>query len=389
MRRIAVLTTSRADYGICRPLLKLLEASDEIELCLVVGGTHMCDRYGATIQDIRADGFEVAGTVDCLPRDDRPSSIVNAMGRAMLTCAETLCRIAPDMMVLVGDRFETHAVASAAVPLLIPLLHIHGGEVTEGAMDEAFRHAITKMSHLHCVSTPCHAERVLRMGEEPWRVNVTGAPGLDNVRLMDIPGSAELCSALELPPGQQPLIVTFHPVTLTHGDTEEHISNLLGALDVFDGPIVFTGPNADTESGTISRRITEFVKSHDNARYRVNIGTEMYLALMKHAAAMLGNSSSGIIESPTLGLPVVNVGTRQKGRLRAANVIDTGCDRAEIAAALLRALSSDFREGLAGLTNPYGDGRASERILEVIGKAPGGRKLTIKRFTDTCQSLAA
>lgn len=382
MRSIAVLTATRADYGICRPILHAIARSQDLALQLLAGDTHRAASCGSTIDEIRDDGFEIADTIETMPPGDSPAAIAEALGRAAISCARAFNRRRPDLLVLVGDRFETLAAAGAAAPFLLPILHVHGGELSEGAMDDAFRHAIVKLSHLHAVSTPEYARRVMQLGEEPWRVAVTGAPGLDNLRFVELLAPAALLASLDLPPAPAPLLVTYHPETLDFGQTGAHVDELLAALQDAGRPLVLCAPNTDTANGRVRDAIMAFARGRADARFVDSLGTRRYFSLMNGAAAMVGNSSSGIIEAASFGLPVVNVGNRQRGRTRSRNVIDTGCGRQAIREGLRRVLEPSFRAGLAGLVNPYGDGHAAERIVERLRTVRLGASLTTKCFVD-------
>jgi UDP-N-acetylglucosamine 2-epimerase (non-hydrolysing)/GDP/UDP-N,N'-diacetylbacillosamine 2-epimerase (hydrolysing) len=257
-----------------------------------------------------------------------------------------------------------HAAALAALPFRIPVAHIEGGDLTEGAIDDALRHCITKLSHLHFVSTQEYARRVTQLGEEPWRVIVSGAPSLDNLHSLKLLTADELERKYAISLRPPALLVTFHPVTLEYEHTHEQISELIAALKTFDLPIIITMPNADTSGRSITQAMREFAGSHPSTRFVENLGTRDYLSTMAHAGVMVGNSSSGIIEAPSLKLPVVNIGTRQRGRTRAANVIDVGYDRREIADGIKKALQPEFRQSLSNLVNPYGSGDAAAIIVE-------------------------
>ena len=285
-----------------------------------------------------------------------------------------------DMLLVLGDRFEMHSAVVAALPLKIPVAHIHGGELSEGAIDDALRHSITKMSHLHFVATETYRNRVIQMGEEPWRVVISGAPALDNLKTIELPTRAQLSKGYGLREEESFLLVTYHPVTLEHEQTEAQMTALLQALGELDMAVVFTYPNADTGNRAIIQLIGEYVASNSRARTFVNLGTRGYFSMMKHATAMVGNSSSGIIEAASFKLPVVNIGNRQRGRLRAANVIDVGYSRREIAAGIRQALAPDFRARLDDLVNPYGDGHAAERIVETLRAVELNDKLLLKHF---------
>jgi UDP-hydrolysing UDP-N-acetyl-D-glucosamine 2-epimerase len=283
---------------------------------------------------------------------------------------------------VLGDRFEVLAAASAALPLRIPLAHVHGGESSEGSFDESIRHALTKLSHLHFASAEPHARRIRQLGEEPWRILVSGAPGLDALRDLEPLGDAALEQRLGMRLNGPTLLVTYHPATLDPGDVRTRTTELLAAVDASGLAAVFTYPNADPGGLAVRELIDDYVGRHDRASAVPSLGTQAYASLMLRAAAMVGNSSSGIIEAPTAKLPVVNVGVRQQGRLRAANVIDVTDDRDAILAGIRTAVSPDFRASLDTVVNPYGDGRASARIVERLKQVELGPRLLVKRFCD-------
>jgi UDP-hydrolysing UDP-N-acetyl-D-glucosamine 2-epimerase len=281
-----------------------------------------------------------------------------------------------------GDRFEMHAAALAALPFKIPVAHVHGGELTEGAIDDALRHSITKLSHLHFVSTDVYARRVIQLGEEPWRVVVSGAPSLDHLRSLTLLTRVELEAQVGCSLEPAPLLVTYHPVTLEYEQTEWQVTQLLAALEAARRPLIFTLPSADTYARVIIRLVRAFVARQPQAHLVSNLGTRGYFSMMAYALAMVGNSSSGIIEAPSLGLPVVNIGTRQQGRIRAANVLDVGNSREEILRGIAAATMPAFRERLRGLVNPYGQGRAADIIVARLKETPRDERLLRKRFAD-------
>ncbi len=382
-RRIAVVTTTRADFGIYRPLLNRLAGDAGITLQLVAGGMHLRPEFGMTIEEILEAGFTVAARVDLLSGDDSPIGIAEAMARATRGFADAYTALAPDIAVILGDRFEMHAAAVAAQPLRLPLAHLHGGELTLGALDDSFRHSMTKLAHLHFVATEAFRRRVLQMGEEPWRVVVCGALGLDNLTDTPALAAAELEARIGLPLTPAPLLVTFHPETRDAAPAAEQAEALLKALAASDLPVVFTAPNADAGGREIRRLIEKYVADHAAARLVDNLGTPGYFALMGKAAAMVGNSSSGIIEAASFGLPVVNIGDRQQGRPRAANVIDVPRRADTILAAIRKANSQAFRASLAGLRNPYAADRpAGEVIHRTLASVPLGDVLLKKGFVD-------
>ncbi len=382
MRTIGVVSVARSDYGIYLPVLRKIQQDPELKLHLIVAGTHLSPEFGLTVKTIEVDGFEINERVEMLLSSDSPEGIAKSMGLGTIGFAQVYARFRPDILLVLGDRFEMHAAALAALPFKIPLAHIHGGEITQGAFDDALRHSITKLSHVHFVATQESARRVIQMGEEPWRVVVSGAPSLDNLRSLRLLRSEELEAKYGLCLNPSPLLVTFHPVTLEYEQTQWQVSELLEALRSCDLPVVFTLPNADTSGRLIRRMIETFAEGSPNVRTVANLGMQGYFSLMAQAIAMVGNSSSGIIEAPSFKLPVVNIGTRQHGRIRAKNVIDVGYRKDEIISGVRRAVTSEFRAGLQGLINPYGDGRAAEVITENLKKLVLNNRLIVKQFVD-------
>lgn len=382
MRTIGVVTVARSDYGIYQPVLREIQAHADLQLHLIVSGAHLAPEFGMTVTAIEADGFVVGDRVEMLLSSDTPDGTALSMGLGVMGFAQAFRRRRPDLLLVLGDRFEMFTAAVAALPFCIPVAHIHGGELTEGAMDDALRHSMTKLSHLHFVSTAAYARRVEQLGEEPWRIVVSGAPALDHLRTMTLLAPSEVASRYGLEAENPPLLVTFHPVTLESEQVEWQTQELLAALDRAGLPIVFTQPNADAGSRRIDSLIDAFVAAHPAARRFDTLGSRGYFSLMRVAAAMVGNSSSGIIEAPSFGLPVVNVGTRQDGRVRAANVIDVGYARDAILDGIRRATDPAFRTALRETTNPYGSGHAAATIVERLRTVALDERLRVKRFHD-------
>lgn len=368
MRRIAVASVARSDYGVYRPLLRAITAAEDLELLLIAAGMHLVPAFGNTIDEVLADGYQPAARVDLDLTCDSPGGVARSMGHGAIGFAQAYETLNPDLLVVLGDRFEMHAAALAAAPFLIPVAHIAGGALTGGAIDDAFRHSITKLGSLHFVENELYGKRVRQMGEEPWRVHVTGALGLDNLSQIELLSLDDLNRrfGLALKADDKPLLVTFHPVTREYRETRHYMEALLEALAQSSLPIVFTYPNADTNGRVITELIEAFVAERPRAFAVPNFGTEAYYSLMSHATAMVGNSSSGIIEAASFELPVVNIGNRQRGRFAPTNVIHTGHDSGEISAGLRQACNPTFRRSLADLVNPYGDGRAAPRIVKVL-----------------------
>jgi len=382
MRTIVVVTVGRADYGCLRPVLQAIQGAPELSLRLLAAGMHLEPAFGMTVKAIEADGFEVVERIPMQLSSDSPDAMANSIGLGVSGFGRAYARLCPDLLLVLGDRFETHAAVMAAVPFRLPVAHVHGGELTAGAFDDALRHAITKLSHLHFTSTDDAARRVMQMGEEPWRVTVSGAPSLDQLRSIRLLSVAELERIVGLRFTVPPLLVTYHPEMLASEQTEAHVEELIAALRQIDRPIIITLPNADPGGWLIRQGLERFAGRHPSACVIDNLHPQAYVSVMAVAGAMVGNSSSGLIEAPSLHLPVVNVGARQDGRLRAGNVIDVAPHRDEIIAGILRAIDPSFRESLQSLVNPYGDGHAAERVVRVLSEVSLGQRLLVKRFDD-------
>jgi len=382
MRKIAVVTVARSDWGIYLPVLRCLREHKGVQLQIIVSGAHLVHQFGRTVDEVINSGFEITATINFLLADDSPEAISKSLGLGIVSFAQHFQSCRPDLLVVLGDRYEMYAAALAALPFQIPVAHIHGGELSLGAIDDALRHSLTKLSHLHFVACQEYARRVIQLGEEPWRVIISGAPALDAIRMFTPLPASEFQSRTGINPNAGFLLVTYHPVTSEFKDAGFQIRELLTALDQFSMPILFTAPNADTCSHVIRDEILSYCKAHREAKYIAHCGPELYYSAMHYAAAMVGNSSSGIIEAPSFCLPVVNIGRRQEGRIRARNVIDVGYSRGEIIEGIRRALSREFRESLRGLENPYGDGYAGERIAHVLSSIPLDEKLLRKKFYD-------
>ncbi len=387
MRTIAAVTGARSDYGLLFPVLKAISADPSLRLQLFVTGMHLSPDFGLTVRDVERD-FEITERVEMLVASDTPEAISKSIGLGVIGFAQVYARYRPDILLVLGDRFETLAAVTAALPFTIPVAHISGGEVTEGAIDDAIRHAITKMSHLHFVSLEEYRRRVVQMGEQPWRVTVSGEPGIDTIHSTAMLSAVELEVLIGMSMEPSPLLVTFHPATLEPGQAEAQIAELLSALDSVEMPIVFTAPNADTEGRVIIAYVQDFVLRHPNSRYVQNLGSTAYLSTMRRSAAMVGNSSSGIVEAASFELPVVNVGTRQQGRVAGKNVIHAEVKRDTIVRAIRLALSPAFRKSLQGLVNPYGDGKATPRIVEVLKTVSLDRNLLVKTFYSAGQEVS-
>ena len=375
-RRICVITTSRADYGHLYWPLKELQAKKNIDLNIVVMGAHLAPEFGLTVREIEADGFEIDDTIECLISSDTDTGMAKTIGLAILGLSDSLTRLRPDILLVIADRYEMLAPATVALALRIPIAHIEGGDVSEGAIDDAVRNALTKMSHLHFAPSARAKERILAMGEEPWRVHQVGACSLDHLRRSTVTEYQQLRDKLILDPA--PIVVSYHPVTLEKNTTSE-ADALYQALRQINTPIVFCFPNTDAGSHDLIQRAKLFCQQHKRSQLIVNLPHLSYWGLLRHACLLLGNSSSGIMETPAISLPTVNIGDRQKGRERAQNVIDVPADVQDILAGIRKAQTSEFKESLEGMTNPYGDGYAGEKIAEALSTCPLGTQLLIKK----------
>ena len=381
--RIAVVTGTRADYGLLYWLIHDLHEAPDWELQLIVSGMHLMPRFGRTVEVIERDGFPIAATVDLRLEDDTPLSVARAIGVGTAGFADVFARLQPDWVVILGDRFEALAAACAAYTLCVPIAHIHGGESTEGALDDGYRHAITKLAALHFTAAEPYRRRVIQMGEAPERVYNVGAPGLEHWVRTPLLTRAELERALDFALGETTLLVTFHPATLDEGSPAEQCRELLAALDAFGhAHVVFTLPNADPGGAAIIPLLEGYAASHpQRCRLFASLGQQRYLSLLRQVQAVVGNSSSGLIEAPSAGCVTVNIGERQRGRLRASSVIDCAPHRGDIEVAIRRALDPAFRAALGQVHNPYGDGHVAARILQILRQAEP-RALLRKPFYD-------
>lgn len=378
-----VATTGRADYGLLKPVVRALQRARGVTVRWLVTGAHLQRRLGLTIREIERDGFRpIVDTVTLGAGSDSPEGIATSIGRGVVGAARLFDRKRPDILLVLGDRFETLAMVAAALPFNIVVAHVHGGERTEGVIDEAIRHAITKMSHLHFVSNRDHARRVRQMGEEGWRITVSGAPGLDAIRGVRPTSAAALTRRLGVEVGRRTLLVTYHPETLRLERALPNFQAVLDALDRIDASVVFTIPNADTGRSRLHAALAAAVAGHPDRIVVNSLGRQDYFSLLTHVGAMVGNSSSGLIEAPSFGLPVVNIGDRQRGRTRARNVIDVEPTARAVEAAIRRALRPAFRRSLRRLRNPYGNGGAGARIARRLAAVPIDDRLIVKTFVD-------
>jgi len=380
-RRVLVVTGTRADWGLLRGTVRLLRDDQSIALQVLATAAHLSPAHGNTVSDIRAEGIDPL-LLETLVSSDSFAGTAKSIGLGVLGATDVLMRERPDIVLLMGDRFETLAVAVAANAMRVPIAHVHGGEVTSGAQDEAWRHAITKLAHVHFVTTEGAGRRVAQLGEARWRIHVVGAPGLDVLRETRPLNEAELAGELGAAISHPLIVVTYHPATLDALPPEAQVNEVIAALDGLEATIVVTAPNADAGGHVVRECLARFAAASRQRHFVTSLGNDLYPALLGHCDVMVGNSSSGIIEAAHFELPVVNVGSRQDGRERTANVIDVACERSAIAGAIARALDSSFRRSLRGLRNPYGDGHASGRIARVLREVELGQRLLRKEFVD-------
>ena len=364
--RVAVLTTSRADFSIYQSVLCALDAHPDINPMLLVTGMHMSKDFGYTFTEVEKSGWPIAASFGCLSEGDTAKDIGLSMGRATQGTAQALAEINADMLIILGDRFEMAAAALAAVPRGLPICHLHGGEETEGAMDNVLRHMLTKLSHLHCCSTELAASRIRQMGEAPEHVIVSGAPALDNIAAVPRLSRAELAAQFGLPETSDFALITYHPVTLDLDATSKEIAALFSVIKDIGLSCVFTAANADTAGRALNAKIEDFVEQTPGQMLIGHMGARGYYSAMEHAAMMIGNSSSGILEAASFGLPVINIGDRQKGRETSPNVIQAVGTTSDLKSAITRALSSEFKAICAAKENFYGDGHAAEKIVTAV-----------------------
>lgn len=387
-RKICVVTGSRAEYGLLRWLMKEIQEDTELQLQIVATGTHLSPEFGLTYQVIETDGFTIDAKVEMLLSSDSPVGVAKSMGLGVIGFADALDRLKPDILVVLGDRFEILAAAQAAMVARIPLAHIHGGESTEGAIDEAIRHAVTKMSHLHFTAAEPYRKRVIQLGEAPERVFNVGAIGIDNFLQLNLLSRSALESALSFPLGSAPVILcTYHPLTLKDDDAGSTLQELFESLDRLPTvKVVFTKGNADTGGRIINKMIDDYAaRNADRVVAFVNLGQVRYLSLLCEADVVLGNSSSGIVEAPSAKTPTVNIGERQRGRLKAPSIIDCDESADAIAAAIERALSPAFQKVAAEGITFFGSGGASRRIKQVLKETPTDGIL-LKHFYDLVEA---
>ena len=368
-RRIGVVTTSRADYGHLYWPLRELAADPTIELGVFVLGAHLSPHFGFTVGEIERDGFPIRARIECLLSSDTDTGMAKTIGMAMLGLADAFAAWRPDLLLLIADRYEMLAPASAALAMRIPIAHIEGGEVSQGAIDDHVRNALTKLAHIHFTSTETARRRVIAMGEEPWRVHHAGAPSLDHMRRSRLMERADVETQLGITLARPSILAAFHPVTILT-DTTVEADAYYAAMEQVSGQLIFVYPNADAGGLALIDRSRILARRRSDTHVFMNLDPVTYWSLLGQVDAMVGNSSSGIMEAASFRLPVVNVGMRQQGRERGPNIIDVAAEISAIVMAMERALKPSFREGLGGMENPYGNGTAARTIAAVLATVP-------------------
>lgn len=371
-RKICVVTGTRAEYGLLYWLMKEIQADDALELQIIATGTHLSPEFGLTYKEIESDGFVIDEKVEMLLSSGTPTGVSKSMGIALIGLADAFQRLSPDIVVVLGDRYEILAATEAALIANVPIAHIHGGEITVGAIDDSIRHAITKMAHIHFVAAPEYRKRVLQMGENPANVHEVGAVGIDNIVKMPLLPLADLEKSIGFTLGEKYFLITYHPVTVAELRDKNAMQNMFDALDIFpEYRVLITKSNGDVGGREINRQIEQYAERNKERAYCcASLGQLRYLSAMQHCSAVVGNSSSGVLEAPVLKTPTVNIGARQKGRLRYSSVIDCEEEKKAIVDAMRKAVSEEFKAGLAGMEIPYADGKISVRIKNILRDSP-------------------
>ena len=381
MKRIGIMTGTRAEYGLLKPLMQEINKDNDLELYLIVSGMHLSPEFGMTYQEIEEDGFEINAKVEMLLSSDSPAGISKSIGLGVIGFADEFQRADLDMLILLGDRYEALSAAISAMVMRIPIAHLHGGELTEGAIDEGIRHSITKMSYLHFTSTEQYRNRVIQLGENPERVFYVGALGVENIKKINLMTKEELERSIHFEIDENTVIVTYHPVTLENNTVEEQFLNLLEVLD--RNPkirMIFTKANADTNGRIVNELIDKYAaQNSERACAFMSLGQKRYLSALKYCRIVIGNSSSGIIEAPSFGKPIINIGDRQKGRICADSVINCGYTQQEIQQAMETALTEEFENKASNCRNPYEKENTAANIISVIKDYLLNDKIKLKK----------
>lgn len=380
MKKICVFTGARSEYGLLKPILKKIKEDHELELKLIVSGSHLSNEFGTTMIDIVKDGYNIDEKIEILISSDSAIGISKSIGLAFISLGEAYERLNPDLLIVLGDRYEAFAAASAAMILNIPIAHLSGGDITEGVLDDSFRHCITKMSYLHFPGNEESKKRIIQLGEEENRVFNVGEPGIENIKNMEFYSRDDIETKLNIKIENKYFLIIYHPVTLEKGVSKKYYSDLLNALDEYKNTKIFIKGNADSEGRLINNMLDDYVKNNpENCFSFKSLDLKMYLSLLKNSELLIGNSSSGIVEAPSLNVPSINIGDRQKGRLKAESVIDCLPEKKEIIKKINIALSKEFKEKIKNISNPYGNGDTSEKIIKVIKEFLKKNKINLKK----------
>ncbi|MEG1875964.1 MAG: UDP-N-acetylglucosamine 2-epimerase [Lachnospiraceae bacterium] len=381
MKRICILTATRAEYGLLKNVIQKLTALSEFQVDVVATGMHLSPEFGLTYREIEQDGVRIDKKIEILLSADTPSSISKSMGLALIEFSEYFAEREPDLLIVLGDRYETLAVCIAAMNQRIPIAHLYGGETTEGAVDEAIRHAITKLSYLHFTATEEYRKRVIQLGEHPDRVFCVGAMGIENIQVESLMSRSELETDLHFSLGEKYAVVTFHPVTLENGTEEQQVEELCAAMEYCDDMCyIITKANADTGGRRINEIVDRFAMKYPKCVLAVeSLGMRRYLSALKYATMVIGNSSSGLVEAPSFHIPTINIGDRQKGRLKADSVIDCEPNSKSIIGAMNKAVTPEMQTIVHQVMNPYGDGQTSDKIIAILKDRIKDNKIQLKK----------
>lgn len=388
MKKICIVTATRAEYGLLKQVILKLKAVAEFDVRIVVTGTHLSPEFGLTYREIENDGITIDEKIEILLSSDTSTAISKAMGLAMIGFADYFSRFEPDMLLVLGDRYETLAICCAAMNQKIPIAHLYGGDLTEGSMDEMMRHAITKLSYLHFTNTDECRNRVIQLGEQPDRVFSVGEIGIENIRKEKLMTKAELEESLKFKLDKPYALVTFHPATLENSDSHVEFQAILNACEKFKKmKFIFTKANADANGRVINQLLEQYANQHDNAIAFDSLGMTRYLSAVKYCEMVIGNSSSGLVEAPCFGVPTINIGDRQKGRHQGDSVINCKTEENDIEAAMVLALSEEFKKIARNAHNPYGDGNTSDKIINKIKELLLNGKIDLKKKFYDCEVI--
>ncbi|MCM3124161.1 MULTISPECIES: UDP-N-acetylglucosamine 2-epimerase [unclassified Mesobacillus] len=380
MKKISVLTATRAEYGLLKPIIKKLNNVSEFDVRVVVTGAHLSPEFGLTYKEIEKDGISIDQKLEMLLSADTPAAISKSMGIAMISFADYFEQLKPDLLIVLGDRYETLAVSTVAMNQRIPIAHLYGGETTEGAVDESVRHAISKLSYLHYTSTEEYRNRVIQLGEHPDRVLCVGAIGIENILNERLMSKSELASSINFNLDRPYAIVTFHPVTLEDNNTEKQMQTLLEVCKTYPNMnFIFTKANADRNGRIINQMIDSYIEENQNAKAFTSLGMTRYLSALKFASMVIGNSSSGLVEAPSFGIPTINIGDRQKGRIQAESIISCEPKFLSVKNAIDLALTDEFKNRAKRVVNPYGDGRTSEKVVSSLKEVLLENRIELKK----------